>query len=65
MRFYDGPTTSSPELRDRVSGGRPTATESSGNVMLVQFTTDSSVTEQGFSGKFTTEKGKILDHLST
>ena len=56
VRIYDGSFTDAPLLLE-ASGDRPTAVASSGDVMYVTFTSDSSVTYKGFSGKYTTEKG--------
>lgn len=52
VEVYDGPTTASPRLA-RLSGGSiPSTILSSGGVMLVRFTSDFSITDQGFEARY-------------
>jgi len=56
LNVYDGSSTSDERVLRYSGAGRPSPIESSGDVMLVEFTTDSSVTRRGFSARFLVEQ---------
>ncbi|KAJ8039372.1 Cubilin [Holothuria leucospilota] len=53
VRVYDGDSTNAPLLATFCGSGVPESVISSGNNLLVNFTSDFSVTDSGFEGSFT------------
>ncbi|XP_063293601.1 embryonic protein UVS.2-like [Pelobates fuscus] len=66
LKVYDGANTSSPVLLDRACGtGQVPSLVSSGNLMLLEFASDSSITATGFKGSYSTVKcGSTLTSYS-
>ncbi|XP_063293599.1 embryonic protein UVS.2-like [Pelobates fuscus] len=66
LKVYDGANTSSPVLLDRACGtGQVPSLLSSGNMMLLEFASDSSITATGFKGSYSTVKcGSTLTSYS-